>query len=160
VTPSEFTIERSSTIDAPARAIYPHLIDFHAWKAWSPWEGLDPELKRDYSGADRGVGARYAWEGNRKAGRGAMEITDVSEPSKVTLRIDFEKPMKTTNTTVFELAEAGGATTVRWAMSGTQGLGGKIFSAVFNMDKVVGKDFEKGLAALGEVVEQGPSPAA
>lgn len=157
--PSEFQIERSTTIAAPAADVHPWIADLHHWRAWSPWEDRDPELERTYSGPDSGVGASYAWSGNRKAGAGRMEVTGSTVPSDVTIALHFLKPFKAENTAVFALEESGGATTVRWTMSGTQGPLGRIFSALFRMDKVVGGDFEKGLASLKAKAEAGPPPA-
>ncbi|MEV4422912.1 SRPBCC family protein [Patulibacter sp. NPDC049589] len=156
----EFQIERSTTIDAPAAQVHPWIDDFHRWTAWSPWEGLDPDLQRTYSGPDSGVGATYEWSGNRKAGAGRMEILGSTAPSNVTISLRFLKPFKAHNTAIFAIAETGGTTEVRWTMSGPQGPLGRAFSALFRMDKVVGGDFEKGLAALKERAESGPPPAA
>jgi hypothetical protein len=122
--------------------------DFHAWRSWSPWEEVDPNVRREYSGAEKGVGARYGWEGNRKAGKGNMEITG-SSTEQVAIRLTFEKPWKATNQAYFELAPAGeGATSVTWRMTGENRGMAALFAKVFSMDKLVGKDFEKGLAQL------------
>jgi hypothetical protein len=157
---SEFTLERSTTINAPASAIYPHVADFHAWPAWSPWEGQDPNLERTYSGADVGPGAEYSWKGNRKAGEGLMKVTGVNEPTVINIHLEFVKPFKATNAVVFEFTEGhSDATEVRWVMSGKRNFVMQIFGVVFNLDKLVGKDFEKGLASLKRVVEQQPAAA-
>src|SRR3712207_2605781 len=107
---AEFEVVRSTTIAAPRERIHALIDDFHRWPAWSPWEELDPDMQRRHSGAESGVGARYAWEGNRKAGKGNMEIVE-STPEHVAVRLEFEKPWKATNRVVFELAPAGGDAT-------------------------------------------------
>ena len=152
---ADFEVARSTTIAAPRERVHGLIDDFHQWRAWSPWEDIDPGLRRDYSGPDAGVGARYAWEGNRKAGKGSMEITE-SAPERVGLRLVFEKPWKADNRVAFELEPAGeGTTAVTWRMTGTnKGVAG-IFAKVFNMDRLVGKDFEKGLARLKTTAESG-----
>ena len=143
----EFEVVRSTVVDAPPERVHALLEDFHQWRDWSPWEDVDPDLRRDYSGPESGVGARYAWEGNRKAGKGNMEIVE-STPERVGLRLQFEKPWKATNDVDFTLAPRDGGTEVRWRMAGaTSGLAG-LFSKVVPMDRMVGKDVEKGLARL------------
>lgn len=154
----EFQLERSATIQAPPSAIYPLLIDLQRWQAWSPWEGLDPNLTRTYSPNTAGVAASYHWKGNRKVGEGRMEILDATEPSKVVIDLEFLKPWKAKNTTTFELAGSpSGATTVRWSMRGPQTMTMRLFGLIFNMDKTVGKDFEKGLAQLRTQAEAAAS---
>jgi Polyketide cyclase / dehydrase and lipid transport len=131
--------------------------DLRRWQEWSPWEDLDPALDREYSGPDSGVGARYAWEGNRKAGKGNMEIVG-SQPEHVELRLVFEKPFKATNRVDFELAPAGDASTqVTWRMSGTQKGLAALFGKVISMDRMVGKDFDKGLERLKARAESEPA---
>ncbi len=150
---AEFELARTTTIDAPASAVYPLIADFRQWQTWSPWEGLDPELKRTYSGAESGTGAVYAWAGNRKAGEGRMEILEATDPGKVLIDLQFLKPFKAQNTTTFEIVEAEGKTTVSWVMRGKLNLFMRIMSPVFNMEKNVGGDFEKGLAELKSQAE-------
>jgi uncharacterized protein YndB with AHSA1/START domain len=146
-----FTVERSALVPAAPQKVYDLLVDFHQWPQWSPWEELDPAMERTHSGAASGVGAKYAWSGNKKAGRGSMEITDATPPSSVVIKLDFVKPFKSSNTTTFTLTPAGDGTQVRWSMTGPRPLLMRLFGFVFNMDKLVGKDFEKGLARLGTV---------
>lgn len=149
---SHFDISRSVTIQADPARIHGLVDDFHEWTAWSPWEDLDPALQRSYSGPDSGVGARYEWSGNRKAGRGSMEITS-SSPEAIGIRLAFLKPFKATNDVEFTFAPAGAATEVTWGMTGEQtGVAG-VFARFVPMDKLVGKDFEKGLARLKAVAE-------
>jgi hypothetical protein len=150
----DFEVVRSTTIAAPPERVHGLIDDFHAWRAWSPWEDVDPDLRRDYSGPDSGVGAKYAWEGNRKAGKGNMEIV-ASTPELVEVRLQFEKPWKATNQTLFELAPSGdGATGVTWRMRGRTTGVAALFSRFMSMDKMVGGDFEKGLARMKAAAEQ------
>ena len=148
-----FLVERSSTIAAGPEVVFDLIDDFHRWTQWSPWEGLDPDMSRTYSGADRGVGASYAWSGNRKAGSGSMAITESVPNRKVKLDLAFLEPFKAQNVTTFLLEPAASGTTVRWQMAGKQSWFFKVFGFVFSMDKMVGKDFEKGLATLKAVAE-------
>ena len=150
---SAFEVVRSTTVDAPPERVHALIDDLHRWREWSPWEDIDPALQREYSGAESGVGARYAWEGNRKAGKGSMEIVG-STPGRVDLRLIFEKPWKADNAVDFTLAPSGdGATEVTWRMSGTNKGLAALFGKVFNMERLVGKDFEKGLARMKSAAE-------
>jgi uncharacterized protein YndB with AHSA1/START domain len=151
---ADFEVTRSTTIAAPPERVHGLLDDFHRWRQWSPWEDVDPNLQRSYSGPDSGVGARYAWEGNRKAGKGNMEITE-STPERVGVRLQFEKPWKATNQVAFELTPSNGSTDVTWRMNGTNKGFAALFSKVVSMDRMVGKDFEKGLAQLKGAAESG-----
>jgi carbon monoxide dehydrogenase subunit G len=149
----DFEVVRSATVTATPEQVHELLDDFRRWRAWSPWEDVDPDLRREYSGADSGVGARYAWEGNRKAGKGNMEIVE-SARERVEVRLRFEKPWKATNRVVFDLVPAGeGATEVTWRMLGTTKGVAALFGKVMPMDRMVGKDFEKGLARLKSAAE-------
>jgi hypothetical protein len=151
--PNSFRIERSIRITAAPDKIYPLIDDFHRWTAWSPYENLDPNLKRTYGGAMNGTGAVYAWEGNGKAGAGRMEITGTAAPSRVTIALDFSKPFVAHNIAEFTMAPEGGVTAVTWAMHGSRPLMIKVMGLFFSMDKMVGKDFETGLATLKSVAE-------
>ncbi len=149
----EYTVTRNKTIAAlPARS-YPLPVDLHEWQRWSPWEDLDPDLHRDYSGADSGVGAKYAWSGNRKAGKGTMEVIEVTEPTRVAVAVAFEKPMSSTSTSVFTMAPRGAQTEVTWTMTGPHSMFSRIAAPLGLFDRMIGKDFEKGLAALKSVAE-------
>lgn len=152
--PNTMNIQRSATINAPAEKIFPLINDFHEWVKWSPWEKLDPNLKRDHSGAASGVGAKYAWVGSKKVGEGRMEIMDTQAPNKVTIKLDFIKPWEAHSTTVFTLTPSGGGTNVNWNMTSSANYMSKLFGLLFNMDKMIGKDFEKGLAAMKEAAEK------
>ncbi|MBL1075657.1 SRPBCC family protein [Nocardia sp. 2] len=150
---TDFDIHRDTVIKADPAQVQALVDDFHQWRKWSPWEDIDPAMERNYSGADRGIGARYFWNGNRKAGRGDMEITSATS-DRIGIRLHFEKPWKATNQVTFEFApDAAGSTAVTWRMTGQQtgfmGLIGKLIP----MDKMVGKDFEKGLAQLKAAAE-------
>ncbi len=147
-----FAVSRSTTVIADPARVHGLINSFHEWTAWSPWEDLDPELQRDYTGPDRGVGAHYAWSGNRKAGQGSMEITS-STPDEIALRLAFLRPFKSTNDVTFSLVPAVDGTEVTWLMTGEQrGLMGLV-GKVVPMDRLVGKDFEKGLTRLKAVAE-------
>jgi hypothetical protein len=160
--PNTFGVRRSAVIDAPPEAIYPHIADFRAWAAWSPYEKLDPAMKKTYSGAASGPGAVYAWEGNGKAGQGRMEITGATVPSRVTIQLDFLKPFEAHNTSSFTLEPRGSRTEVTWAMDGASPFKMKVMGVFMDMDKMIGKDFETGLANLKAIAERQPaaSPAA
>ena len=150
---SEFEVARSTTIAADPARVHGLINDFHEWTAWSPWEELDPDLSRDYSGPDTGVGARYAWQGNRKAGQGSMEIIG-STPERIDLRLLFVKPWKADNRVDFRLTPVGDAgTEVTWRMTGEHKGLGILLSKVFSMDRLVGKDFDKGLTRLKALAE-------
>lgn len=157
MTDDTYTVQRSTTIDAPPARIYDQLADFHNWTHWSPWEDVDPELKRSYSGAESGTGAVYSWSGNRKAGQGRMEIIEATEPSKVRIDLVFEKPWKARNDTTFVVEPEGSASRVTWTMTGKKTFTTKVMGIFTTMDKLLGRDFEKGLARLKATTEQSPS---
>jgi hypothetical protein len=149
-----YTVERSALIEATPEQVYPKIADFHEWQAWSPWEGMDPDQQRTYSGADSGSGAVYSWSGNRKVGEGRMEITHANEASRVEIALDFIKPFKSSNTTSFSLQPEGAGTRVDWSMTGPKTLMTKVMGIFKSMDKMIGPDFERGLAQLKSQVEQ------
>ncbi|QBR93984.1 SRPBCC family protein [Nocardioides euryhalodurans] len=150
---AEYTVSRSVVVDADASRCHALVDDFHAWTAWSPWEDVDPALERTYSGPDAGVGARYAWSGNRKAGRGSMEIVS-STPERIGVQLVFEKPWKATNPVEFRFTPTGAGTRVTWTMTGDNKGVAAIFARVVNTDRLLGNDFDKGLARLKAVAEQ------
>lgn len=143
-----YTVERSASIAAAPQTVYDLVSDFHSWPQWSPWEELDPDMQRTHSGATSGVGAKYAWSGNKKAGQGDMTITEATAPSKIQIALNFVKPFKSSNTTTFTLTPEGEGTKVLWSMTGPRPLFMRVFGFMFNMEKLVGGDFEKGLAKL------------
>lgn len=152
-----FRVERSIYIDAVPAEIAPLIEDFHRWTAWSPYEKLDPAMQRGYAGADHGVGAVYTWTG-KKAGAGRMEVKDV-RPERITIQLDFTRPMKASNTALFEFAPDGEGTRVTWAMEGRETLMTKLMHRLINMDRMLGKDFERGLADLKAQAERAPAQA-
>ncbi|MFE4502853.1 SRPBCC family protein [Rhodococcus sp. NPDC056743] len=151
----EFLVERSAVINAEAATVFDLINDFHHWTTWSPWEGLDLAMQRTYSGPDSGVGASYAWSGNKKAGSGSMTITESVPSSRVVLDLSFLKPFKAQNVTTFLLEPQNSGVRVTWQMTGKKNFFFKIFGFIFSMDKMVGKDFEKGLAQLKAEAEKG-----
>ena len=146
--PSTFHIERSMTTTAPPDVTFAQVNDLHAWQAWSPWEKLDPQMKKTFEGPKSGVGARYAWAGNDQVGEGRMMIEKSEPPSRVVIKLEFLEPFAATNTTTFTFAPAGGDTKVTWAMDGENNFMGKAASLFMDMDKMLGADFERGLEAL------------
>jgi uncharacterized protein YndB with AHSA1/START domain len=150
--PDSFRIERSVAIAAPPEKVYAQLADFRAWSRWSPWEKKDPALRRNFSGAPQGVGAAYAWESD-KVGHGRMEIAEARVATDVRIKIDFVKPFEAHNVVDFTLRPQGGKTVVRWAMHGPNTYLGKLMGIFMDMDRVIGRDFEDGLAALKTVAE-------
>ncbi|MGW5521126.1 SRPBCC family protein [Gordonia sp. NPDC003950] len=151
-----YSVTRRTTIAAPPSKIFARINDLHRWVDWSPWEGLDPELQRTFSGSEAGVGARYAWSGNRKAGAGEMEIIEATEPSRVAVDVRFEKPMKSTSISSFDIvgADGDGHSEVTWTMTGRHSLFSRVAAPLGFFDKLIGKDFEKGLAQLKSVSEK------
>jgi hypothetical protein len=146
------TIERSIVIDAPAASIAPHITDLHRWQDWSPWEGQDPALERTYTGEPGTVGSTYAWKGNRRAGAGSMEVSRIT-PTEIGIDLAFTAPFKSTSKVAYRLTETGATTEVVWSMTTPQNLMAKVMGFFINMDKMLGRDFEKGLAQLKTVVE-------
>jgi uncharacterized protein YndB with AHSA1/START domain len=151
--PDMFNIQRSASINAPPEKIFPLVSDLHSHSAWNPFD-KDQSLKRDYSGAPNGKGAVYAWEGNRKSGTGRIEIIDAAPSSKLTMKLDMFAPFKAHNTVDFTFDPKGGSTNVTWAMRGLQPYMAKIMSTFINCDKMVGGQFEVGLANLKAIVEK------
>ena len=152
--PDTFSVERSATIKAPPEKIFAVLNDFHRWTEWSPWEKLDPAMKRTLGGPASGQGATYAWEGNSKAGAGRMEITDSVPARKVGIKLDFIKPFEGHNIAEFTLTPQGDATQVNWLMHGPAPFISKLMQVFISMDKMIGQDFEEGLANLKAVAER------
>jgi hypothetical protein len=144
---ASFEVTRSETINAEPASIHGLVDDFHEWTKWSPWEDVDPDLQRTYTGPDAGTGAAYAWSGNRKAGQGSMTITS-STPERIAIQLSFLKPYKATNEVTFAFTPTGGGTDVTWRMTGENKGMAAVVTKLFNMEKFVGKDMEKGLARL------------
>lgn len=154
--PDQFRIERSAMVHAQPDKIFALLQDFHEWPHWSPWAKLDPDMKVTFSGAAQGVGSVYEWLGNNKVGQGRMEVLEVTSPTFVRIKLDFLKPFEAHNTAEFTLTQQTGGTQVTWAMFGVSPFMSKVMSLVFNMDKLVGRDFERGLSNLRRAVEDSP----
>jgi uncharacterized protein YndB with AHSA1/START domain len=150
--PNTFSLRREAVVGAPPEKLFRLINDFHEWPKWSPWEKLDPNLKRIHSGAGNGKGAVYAWEGNKKVGQGRMEIVE-SSANAIKIKLDFLKPFEAHNITDFTLEPRNGATHVTWEMRGPMPFMMKIMHVFMNMDKMVGKDFEAGLANLKAAAE-------
>jgi len=155
--PSDFKVERSATMRTPAPAAFAQVNDFNNWRAWSPWEKVDPALKRQYEGPKAGTGAVYAWQGNKDVGEGRMTITESRPGELVRIKLEFFKPFAATNTAEFSFKPAAGGTSestaVTWSMSGQNNFFSKAICLFVDMDKMVGGMFEQGLAQMKSVVE-------
>jgi hypothetical protein len=158
--PNQFRVERGTVIQASPEQVFEHLDSFARWSAWSPWEKLDPAMKRHYSGPERGVGAAYHWIGNKQVGEGKMEIIEVKSFRKLKVKLDFIKPFTAHNTAEFILRPLPSdpptqnpACHISWAMYGPSPFISKLMGLFFNMDKLIGKDFESGLASLKSLAE-------
>ena len=151
--PDTFQVQRTTSINAPPDKIFPLLNDLHSFPRWSPYEKKDPAMKRTYNGPVSGKGSVYAWDGDKNVGSGSMEITDSSPPSVVKLKLDFTRPFEAHNVVTFTLVPQGTATTVTWAMDGPVPYMAKIMHVFINMDRMVGDDFEVGLANLKTLAE-------
>jgi hypothetical protein len=149
-----YHVSRTATLPCAPERAHRLLNDFREWQAWSPWEQLDPNMNRDYSGADSGVGAKYSWSGEKRAGEGSMEITS-STPERIEIALSFVKPFKSTSTVTFELSPTQDGTNIRWSNGGSQaGLWGLLLK-LYPMEKVLAPDMERGLANLAEAVSTG-----
>jgi hypothetical protein len=152
--PDSFGVRRATSIGAAPDKIFPLINDFKHWGSWSPYEKKDPAMKRAFSGAASGKGAVYEWDGNNQVGKGRIEIIDVTPPSRVTIKLDMIKPMEGHNIVDFTLELQGGATQLTWAMRGSCAYMAKLMGLVLNMDKMIGRDFEIGLANLKTLAEK------
>ncbi len=151
--PSDFRVSRSVAIDAPADTVFEEVNTLRNWESWNPWGGIDPNMKVTYGGPPAGVGANYAWTGNAKVGAGRNTIVESAPGKVVRFRLEFFRPMKGTNTAEFTFASRGEQTTVTWTMTGKHNFIGKLFGLLINCDKMMGSQFEKGLAAMKRVSE-------
>lgn len=151
--PADFHIERSATVPGEPEVAYSIVNDFQRFGEWSPWEKLDPAMKKTFDGPKSGVGSKYSWAGNDQVGAGTMEITAVDENKKVTMDLHFLKPFEASNVTTYSFAPEGTGTKVTWAMDGKNNFMAKAFGLVMDMDKMVGGDFDRGLASLATVAE-------
>ena len=151
--PSEFRVARSTTISAPPTAVFAQVNDFHKWEAWNPWGKVDPAMKQTYEGAPAGPGAIYTWSGNNEVGEGRMTITDSRPSELIRVKLEFFKPFAATNTAEFTFKPEGNQTLVTWSMFGEKNFMAKAIHLVMNMDKMIGGQFEKGLADMKSAVE-------
>ncbi|MBK8009184.1 MAG: SRPBCC family protein [Rhizobiales bacterium] len=152
--PNQFRVERSIDIAAPASKIFPYFEDLKQQRNWSPWDQKDPDMKRVYSGADKGVGAVYAWDGNREVGAGQQEIISVRPNEKVEANIDFYRPMRAKNHVEFLLKPAGNGTKASWIIFGPMPFISRVMSIFMSFDKMIGNEFEKGLLQLKVLAEK------
>ena len=156
--PDEYMVTRSTTVAAPAEAVFMQVNNFHNWDAWSPWAKLDPNMKTEYSGPPLGKSSQYSWTGNDQVGEGKMTIADSTEPSDVKIKLDFIKPFASSSDTMFTFKPDGAGTNVTWTMQGKHNIMSKAMCLFMDMDKMIGPDFEKGLAQLKKVAESTPPP--
>jgi uncharacterized protein YndB with AHSA1/START domain len=151
--PSDFRIVRSATIAAPPAAVFSQVNDFHKWEAWSPWAKMDPAAKNTFEGAQAGTGAIFGWAGNSKVGEGRMTLTESRPPDLIRIRLDFVRPFAGTNTAEFTFRPEGDQTVVTWSMAGKNNFVARAFCLFVNMDKMLGGEFEKGLAQMKVLAE-------
>ncbi|XDD49627.1 SRPBCC family protein [Leptospira sp. WS92.C1] len=152
--PDTVRYERTAKINSPPEKIFALIHDFHSWGLWSPWEKVDPAMKRTFSGAENGKGAIYEWEGNNDIGKGRMEIVEAVSPSKIVIQLDFLEPFEARNTAEFTLVTKGDTTQITWAMYGPNEFISKIMCIFFDMDEMIGKEFETGLNHLKTITEK------
>jgi uncharacterized protein YndB with AHSA1/START domain len=152
--PDTFRVERRILIQAPPEKVWAELGDLRRWQGWSPWERMDPQMKRSYSTPSTGRGATYAWEGNTQVGQGRMAIVEADAPARLVIKLDFIQPFEAHNTAEFTLMPQAGATEVSWVMRGPNTYVGKLMQVFVDMDQMVGRDFETGLANLKTLAEQ------
>ena len=154
--PSEFRVARSANISGSAPAVFAQVNDFHKWEAWNPWGKIDPAMKQIYEGAAAGIGAIYTWVGNNKVGEGRMTLTESRPSDLIRIKMEFYKPFAATNTAEFTFKPAGNQTAVTWSMTGNKNFMAKAIHLFMNMDKMIGGQFEKGLAEMKSIVEASP----
>ncbi|HEY2413472.1 MAG TPA: SRPBCC family protein [Pirellulaceae bacterium] len=152
--PGEFRITRSATMKAAPATVFAEVNDFHKWEAWSPWAKLDPNAKAVFAGPESGEGAKFSWSGNDKVGEGTQTIVESKPEERIRIRLDFEKPMKDTSEAEFTFKPQDDQTQVTWSMSGKKNFVGKAVCMFMNMDKMIGGEFDKGLASLKRIVEK------
>jgi uncharacterized protein YndB with AHSA1/START domain len=152
--PNSFSVQRATTVKAPPEKIFSLINDFHQWGGWSPYETKDPAMKRSYSGPDSGKGAVYAWDGNKNVGSGRMEILDTTLPTRIVIKLDFFTPFEGHNTAEFTMLPQGDATHLTWLMHGPAVFVSKVMQVFINLDHMIGKDFEIGLANLKRLTEK------
>jgi len=151
--PSEYRVARTITISAPAPAVFAQVNDFHKWNAWNPWAKMDPAMKQTYEGAPAGTGAVYTWTGNRQVGEGRMTLTESRPPDLIRINLEFLKPFAATSTAEFTFRPEGQRTAVTWSMVGNLNFVAKVIHLFVGMDRMIGANFEKGLADMKSVAE-------
>jgi hypothetical protein len=156
IRPADFRITRSTAIAAPPSAVFAQVNDFHKWEAWNPWGKIDPAMKQTYEGASSGAGASYAWVGNKDVGEGRMTITESHPSDLILIKLEFLKPFAAVNTTEFTFKPEGNQTIVTWTMTGKNNFIAKAMCMFMNMDRMIGGQFEKGLAAMKSIIEAAP----
>jgi hypothetical protein len=154
--PSEFRVERTATVSAPAPVVFAQVNDFHKWDAWSPYAKRDPGMKKSFEGAPSGVGAVYTWSGNHEVGEGRTTIVESRPSELIRVRLEFVRPFAATSTATFTFRPEGERTAVTWTLDGRNGFPAKAMGLVMNMDKMIGDDFEKGLAQMKAIAEAAP----
>jgi uncharacterized protein YndB with AHSA1/START domain len=155
IQPKEFRVARSTTMSAPPPAVFAVVNDFHEWQAWNPWGKIDPAMKQTFDGAPSGVGAIYAWAGNKEVGEGRMAIVESRPSERIRVKLEFFKPFAATNTAEFTFKPEGNQTSVTWSMFGEKNFMAKAIHLFMSMDKMIGGQFEKGLADMKAIVEAG-----
>ncbi len=151
--PAEFRVARSATMSAPAPAVFAQVNELRKWEAWNPWQKIDPAMKLTFAGPPAGNGASYSWVGNNQVGEGRLTITESRPSDLVRIKLEFLKPFAATNTAAFTFKPDGNQTSVTWSMEGRNNFMAKAINLCMNMDKMVGAQFEKGLADMKSVVE-------
>jgi len=154
--PEKYRVTRNTTISAPPPAVFAQVNDFHKWEAWNPWGKIDPGMKQTYEGAPRGTGAIYAWIGNKEVGEGRMAIIESRPSDLIRINLEFFKPFAATNVAEFTFKPEGNQTAVTWSMTGNKNFMAKAIHFFMNMDKMIGGQFEKGLAEMKSIVEASP----
>jgi Polyketide cyclase / dehydrase and lipid transport len=155
--PAEFRVARSAAMAAPQPAVFAQVNDFHKWEAWNPWGKIDPAIKQSYAGASSGTGAIYTWAGNKQVGEGRMTIVESRPSDLIRINLEFLKPFAATNTAVFTFKPVGAQTDVTWSMTGKNNFMAKAIHLFMDMDKMVGGQFEQGLASMKSLVEANPT---
>jgi hypothetical protein len=158
--PGEFRVSRSLAMNAPPSAPFAQVNELKRWSVWSPWEKVDPDMKKTYEGPPAGVGATMRWDGDKNIGAGSLTIVESKSGEVIRIRLEFLRPFKATNAAAFTFEPRGRQTLVTWTMTGTHNFMGKAMCLVMNMDKMIGGQFEKGLADMKAIVETpAPEPA-
>lgn len=156
--PSGYAIARTQIMAAPPAVVFAQVNDLHKWDAWSPWARMDPAAKNTFEGPPEGTGAVFRWAGNDQIGEGSMTIIESKPGELVRVRLDFLKPMAGTSESQLTFAKEGNGTVVTWTMTGKNDFVGKVVCLFMNMDKMLGGQFDQGLANLKGVVEAAPRP--